>query len=105
MKYGSFKARCDLAQQCLPDAPYRDALAKLHGEMLEEIDGLYKKMNDYAALARSRGGMHRELSQAHKSGAAMVDALHACLDYGAMTGDEWVSDKARAAITQSGMSQ
>ena len=30
----------------------------------------------------------------------LLEALKACIDYGAMTGDDWVAEKARAAITK-----
>lgn len=30
----------------------------------------------------------------------LLEALQACLDYGSMTGDEWVTDKAIAAIAK-----
>jgi hypothetical protein len=36
----SFTARCTLAEQAVPDAPYRDMLTRLHGEMLERITTL-----------------------------------------------------------------
>lgn len=32
--------------------------------------------------------------------ARMREALEACIDYGSMTDDGWVTDKARAALTQ-----
>lgn len=36
----SLIARCTLSKQCLPDAPYRAMLCKLHKDMLDEIDRL-----------------------------------------------------------------
>jgi hypothetical protein len=36
----SIIARCTLSEQCLPDAPYRAMLCKLHKDMLDEIDRL-----------------------------------------------------------------
>jgi hypothetical protein len=36
----SLIARCTLSEQCLPDAPYRAMLCKLHKDMLDEIDRL-----------------------------------------------------------------
>jgi hypothetical protein len=36
----TFAERCTLSEQCLPDAPYRAMLTKLHGEMLQEIERL-----------------------------------------------------------------
>jgi hypothetical protein len=38
----TFGARCTLAEQFLPDAPYREMLIKLHNEMLAEIERLSK---------------------------------------------------------------
>lgn len=41
-------------------------------------------------------------ADAHLIAAApdLLEALEACIDYGAMTGDDWVMDKARAAIAK-----
>jgi hypothetical protein len=36
----SLIARCTLSEQCLPDAPYRAMLCKLHKDMLDEIERL-----------------------------------------------------------------
>jgi hypothetical protein len=36
----SLIARCTLSEQCLPDAPYRAMLCKLHKDMLQEIERL-----------------------------------------------------------------
>ena len=33
----TFEERCSIAQRCLPEAPYRDMLTKLHHEMLAAI--------------------------------------------------------------------
>jgi hypothetical protein len=40
---------------------------------------------------------HR-IAAALNAQAGVVEALQACLDYGAMTGAEWVEEKARAAL-------
>lgn len=37
MSKPTFEQRCLIAEQCLPDAPYRDMLKKLHTEMLEAL--------------------------------------------------------------------
>jgi hypothetical protein len=37
MSKPTFEQRCLLAEQCLPDAPYREMLKKLHKEMLEAL--------------------------------------------------------------------
>ena len=36
----TFAQRCAISEQCLPDAPYRAMLTKLHAEMLAEIGRL-----------------------------------------------------------------
>ena len=33
-----FRDRCRVAEKCLPDAPYKEALKALHDEMLSEIE-------------------------------------------------------------------
>ena len=33
----TFEERCRLSEQCLPDAPYREMLTKLHNEMLKAL--------------------------------------------------------------------
>ena len=33
----TFEERCRLSEQCLPEAPYREMLTKLHDEMLEAL--------------------------------------------------------------------
>jgi hypothetical protein len=33
----TFEERCRLSEQCLPEAPYREMLTKLHNEMLEAL--------------------------------------------------------------------
>jgi len=40
MRTQTFADRCTLSEQCLPDAPYRAMLTKLHKDMLQEIDRL-----------------------------------------------------------------
>lgn len=37
MSKQTFEERCLLAEQCLPDAPYRAMLKKLHTEMLAKL--------------------------------------------------------------------
>ena len=34
----TFKERCDIALNCLPDAPYKEQLKQLHNDMLSEIE-------------------------------------------------------------------
>lgn len=38
--------RCMVAESCLPDAPYRTQLCKLHQEMLDEIARLRAEVED-----------------------------------------------------------
>ena len=33
----TFEQRCRISEQCLPDAPYREMLTKLHDEMLAAL--------------------------------------------------------------------
>jgi hypothetical protein len=40
MSTQTFAERCAISEQCLPDAPYRAMLTKLHREMLAEIERL-----------------------------------------------------------------
>jgi len=40
----TFAERCTLSEQCLPDAPYRAMLTKLHVEMQAEIERLNKAL-------------------------------------------------------------
>lgn len=40
MSIKTFEERCKISEQCLPDAPYRAMLTKLHEEMLQEIKSL-----------------------------------------------------------------
>jgi hypothetical protein len=44
MSTQTFADRCTLSEQCLPDAPYRAMLTKLHVEMLQEIERLNKAL-------------------------------------------------------------
>ena len=37
MSKQTFAERCQIAEQCLPDAPYRAMLTKLHTEMLAAL--------------------------------------------------------------------
>jgi hypothetical protein len=49
----TFAERCKLSEQCLPDAPYRAMLTKLHQEMLQEINRL---QSPQAMPATENGG-------------------------------------------------
>jgi hypothetical protein len=49
----TFAERCTLSEQCLPDAPYRAMLTKLHQEMLQEINRL---QSPQAMPATENGG-------------------------------------------------
>lgn len=42
---------------------------------------------------------------ARKQRDKLRDALKSCIEYGAMTGDDWVTDKARAALAATGEPQ
>ena len=45
----TFEQRCAVAQQCLPQAPYRDHLTALHTEMLSRIAELESEAVGYQA--------------------------------------------------------
>ena len=38
MAHMTFEQRCRLSEQCLPEAPYREMLTKLHDEMLKALE-------------------------------------------------------------------
>jgi hypothetical protein len=46
----SLIARCTLSEQCLPDAPYRAMLRKLHKDMLNEIARLKAAQRQWVGL-------------------------------------------------------
>jgi len=46
MSKPTFSERCQIAQQLLPDAQYRDMLTALHAEMLDEVARLNKAVAD-----------------------------------------------------------
>jgi hypothetical protein len=37
MAHMTFEQRCRVSEQCLPEAPYREMLTKLHDEMLAAL--------------------------------------------------------------------
>jgi len=47
----TFEQRCQMMQQCLPDAPYRDMLTVLHTEMLLRITSLESEASRFCADA------------------------------------------------------
>jgi len=44
--------------------------------------------------------LNEHIAQQDATIARMREALEACIDYGSMTDDGWVTDKARAALNQ-----
>jgi len=42
----TFAERCAVCEQCLPAAPYRDMLNRLHADMLGEIEALRAALQD-----------------------------------------------------------
>ena len=58
------------------------------------------EQEDAAAIDEARTTLATHIAQQDATIARMLEALEACIDYGSMTGDEWVTDKARAALTQ-----
>lgn len=47
----SFKERCEIAQNCLPDAEYKKRLTILHNEMLAKIKKLEFHRENYSCMA------------------------------------------------------
>ena len=66
----TFAQRCAISEQCLPDAPYRAMLTKLHAEMLAEIGRLQ-------AAQKSRE-QHIALRDAFAGGGKLIQATHQC---------------------------
>jgi hypothetical protein len=89
MSQQSLIARCTLSEQCLPDAPYRAMLCKLHKDMLDEIDRLKaarpapvrdKSGTDYAKLQakwRKQRQENANLQRAHLEVLAELASLKA----------------------------
>lgn len=42
----SFREKCTTVEKCMPESPFRDQIAKLHGEMLLEISCLKVQVKD-----------------------------------------------------------
>jgi hypothetical protein len=53
-----------------------------------------------ARIKKARTTLAAHIAQQDATIARMRDALEACIDYGSMTDDGWVTDKARAALNQ-----
>ena len=58
-------------------------------------------MADAMLRARDHGAEGSE-NDRHVATFLLREALKSCLEYGAMTGAEWVTDKARAALAKAG---
>ena len=59
----TFEKRCEIAQQCLPPAPYRDLLTVLHTEMLAELKRLLAAEAEWAALSQDDGKAQGEIDR------------------------------------------
>jgi hypothetical protein len=70
----TFAKRCTLSEQCLPDAPYRAMLTKLHGEMLQEIERLNAEVLEQCRI----NGMSAEREDALR---AEVERLNKALTW------------------------
>jgi hypothetical protein len=70
----TFAERCTLSEQCLPDAPYRAMLTKLHGEMLQEIERLNAEVLEQCRI----NGMSAEREDALR---AEVERLNKALTW------------------------
>ena len=59
------------------------------------------EMADAMLKARDHGAEESE-NDRHVATFLLREALKSCLEYGAMTGADWVTDKARAALAKAG---
>jgi hypothetical protein len=67
----TFAERCTLSEQCLPDAPYRAMLTKLHGEMLQEIERLNAEVLEQCRI----NGMSAEREDALRAELTRLKAI------------------------------
>ena len=51
----TFEQRCRVSEQCLPEAPYREMLTKLHNEMLVAL--AQSDLRDYAVQVFAAHGI------------------------------------------------
>lgn len=59
----TFAERCAISEQCLPTAPYRDMLSRLHADMLSEIEHLQKLADEWARLSQDEGKAERHIER------------------------------------------
>jgi hypothetical protein len=67
------------------------------GKVVQHMEAQAKRIAELEAQLAEQTTV-REMSDTLVS--SLVRALQDCLDYGSMTGSEWVSDQAREAIKQ-----
>ena len=67
MSIKTFEERCRLSEQCLPDAPYRAMLTKLHEEMLEEIKLLKATRKDTSDAFQMEAAMQQQVNDFMRS--------------------------------------
>ena len=49
----TFKEKCKMVQQCLPESPFRDQVTKLHDEMLSLLQEAADDLEDWGGYART----------------------------------------------------
>ena len=69
-----------------------------------DVAGQAYEIADAMLKARDRGAGASE-NDRHVAISLLREALESCIDYGAMTGDDWVTDKALAALASTGEPQ
>jgi len=74
---------------------------KQQPEALRLVERIEQMMSEGWAT-QSEADAAAELRRLHTENEALREALQACINYGAMTGDEWVTEKARAALARAG---
>jgi len=62
----TYTDRCRIAEQCLPEAPYRSCLTRLHCEMLTEIERLRSALELIAAPQRPDGTWNRDREECRR---------------------------------------
>ena len=100
--------RDELAAKGMPDC-YAEYCAHANVRGYEEQWQIGIAMDSYAMAdamlkARDRGTGESE-NDRHVAIFLLREALKSCLEYGAMTGADWVTDKARAALASTGEPQ
>ena len=77
------------------DETLRERYQREHAEHLARLAALTPEQIDEMIVSH-----HNAMAAADSLRTDLLGALEACLDYGSLTGAEWVLDKARAAISR-----